>query len=157
MDTDFSKRSKEAILHAHNEAMRFKSLDVAPEHLFLGIIKTDHRTRNILLNLGIDVNELINIISTQIRRQQGNKGKTEIALSKSAEKIIKIVPLEAKILKQSMIEPHHLLLSILREPTNFIHEEFERRGLTDGIRKEIGARVQSGLLKSKRGFLSKWF
>lgn len=63
MDIDFSKRSKEAILHARNEAIRFKSLGIAPEHLFLGIIKTDDETRNILLDLGINVNELISIIS----------------------------------------------------------------------------------------------
>ena len=157
MDIDFSKRSKEAILHARNEAIRFKSLDIAPEHLFLGIIKTDDQTRNLLLDLGVNVNEIISIISTNFLGQQNNKRDKDIALSKSADKIMKLVSLEAQLLKQNLIEPYHLLLSILREPYNLIHQEFERLGLVDGIRKEIGLRVDSGLLKSKKGFLSKWF
>jgi ATP-dependent Clp protease ATP-binding subunit ClpC len=157
MDTDFSKRSKDAILHARSEAIRFKSLDITPEHLFLGIIKTDDQTRNILFDLGINVNELISIISTSLEGHQNNKGNKDIALSKSADKIIKLVSLEAQILKQDLIEPYHLLLSILREPHNLIHQELERLGLVDGIRKEIGFRVDSGLLKSKKGFLRKWF
>ena len=156
MDIDFSKRSKEALLHARNEAIRFKSLDIAPEHLFLGIIKTDDQTRNILVDLGTNVDELINIISTNLRGQN-NKLNKDIVLSKSADKIMKIVSLEANLLRQDLIEPYHLLLSILREPFNSIYQEFERRGLTDRIRKEIGLRVESGLLKSKQTFLSRWF
>jgi ATP-dependent Clp protease ATP-binding subunit ClpC len=157
MDIDFSKRSKDAILHARNEAIRSKSLDIAPEHLFLGIIKTDDQTRNLLLDLGVNVNELISIISANLQRQQNNKRGKDIALSKSAEKIVKLVSLEAQILRQNLIEPYHLLLSILREPYNLIHQELERLGLADGIRKEIGLRVESGLLKSRKGFLSRWF
>lgn len=157
MDIDFSKRSKEAIVHARNEAIRFKSLDITPEHLFLGVIKTDDQTRNILIDIGADVDKLINIISTNLQGQQNNKTDKDIVLSNSADKIMKIVSLETKLLKQDSIEPYHLLLSILREPSNLIYKEFERLGLSDGVRKEIGLRVDSGLLKNKRGFFSKWF
>lgn len=157
MDIDFSRRTKEAILHARKEAIRFKSLDIAPEHLFLGIVKTDEQTRNLLLDLGINASELINTVSTNLQGQQNNKMDKDIALSKTSDKIMKIVSLETQLLKQDLIEPHHLLLSILRDPYNLIHQEFERLGLVDGVRKEIGLRVESGLLKSKKGFLSKWF
>jgi ATP-dependent Clp protease ATP-binding subunit ClpC len=157
VDIDFSKRSKDAILHARNEALRFRSLDIAPEHLFLGIVKTDDQTRNILIDLGTDVNELINIVSMDLQGQQNNNLDKDIALSKSTDKIMKLVSLEANILKQDLIEPYHLLLSILREPSNLIHREFEKRGLTEVFKNEIGLRVESGLLKSKKGFLGKWF
>lgn len=155
---DFSKRSKEVMLHAYNEASRFKSADLAPEHLFLGIVKTDDQTRNLLVNLGIDVNNVITIISKKlIVEQQNDKQNKDIALSEVSDRILKIASLEARLLKHDMIEPYHVLLSILREPFNSIQIEFEKHGLVEGIRKEIGHQVESGRLKSKKGLFSGWF
>ncbi len=154
---DFSKRSKEVMLHAYNEASRFKSADLAPEHLFLGIVKTDDQTRNLLMDLGIDVNNVITIISKKLIEQQNDKRTKEIVLSKVSDKILKLASLEARLLKHDMIEPYHVLLSILREPFNSIQIEFEKHGLVERIRKEIGHQVESGRLKSKKGLLSRWF
>lgn len=156
MDTDFSKRSKEVIVHAHSEAIRFKSEEVTPEHLFLGIVKTDDQTRQLILELGVNLDDLMSKISTSLHGQQCNKEEKDIVLSKSSDKIIKIVSLEAQLLRQDLIEPYHLLLSILKEPVNLIHQEFERHGLIDEVRKEIKIRVESGGLKPKKG-LFKWF
>lgn len=156
MDIDFSKRSREAVLHAYNEASRLKSVEVATEHLFLGIVKTDDQTRNLLLDLGLNVNDLINMISLTLQKQSDTRDK-DLVLSKSADKVMKVACLEAKVLKQDMIEPYHILLSILREPANLIQLELEKHGMVDRIRKEIGHQVESGSLKSRKGLLGRWF
>src|SRR5688572_10140888 len=113
MDFDFSSRSEDAINHALAEAKRINAFDVTPEHLFFGIVKTDDQTRKVLLDLGINVDEVLSVISKLIPGPGENPPHKYINLSKSSEKILKIVPLEAKLLKQKLVEPYHILLSIL--------------------------------------------
>ena len=145
------------MLHAHKEAIRHRSRDVTPEHLFLGIIKTDDKTRKILPELGINVDELLSIVSKALSAQADNQAHKNLELSKSSAKIMKITHFEAKILKERTIEPYHILLSILRDTTNLVYKEFDKRSLIDQIKNEIKHRVESGKLPSRIVLLEKWF
>ena len=155
MDLDFSKRSRDAILHAHKEAIRSKSLEITVEHLFLGIIKTDDPTRKILLNLNVDIDEVVKNLS-QARPEKKKIRQANLSLSKSTEKMVKIAPFEAKLLRQKLTEPYHLLLAILRDPSNDVYLQFEKKGLVEKIKQEIKDGTESGRLRSG-WFFPKWF
>ena len=157
MDFDFSKRSEEAILHAHKEAIRAESAEITPGHLFLGIVKVNDQTRRALLNVGMDIEDMISTLTKNHNERGGHQADKTLRLSKSSEKIMKIAPLEAKLLKQELVEPHHMLLSILRDPSNLVYQEFEKQNLIENTRKEIEHQVSSGFLKAKKGFFTKWF
>jgi ATP-dependent Clp protease ATP-binding subunit ClpC len=156
MEITFSKKCKEAILHSHSEAIRFKSASVAPEHLFMGIVKTDGTTRDILREVGLNVDDFLRFVSQSISTEPTDEAVREIRLTKSAEKIMKTVHFEAQILKEDLIQPYHLLLAILREPENVIHQELERLCFMDKIREEIRLRAKSETLKEV-SFFRRWF
>ena len=122
MDSKFSDKIKNVISYSKEEAIRLGNQSIGAEHLLLGIIR--ERTgvaMEILKDLEVDVDTLKNSIETKVRKD-ATLPITDIEnvnLLKSAERVLKLVHLEAKALKNDVIGTGHLLLALMRDGSNY--------------------------------------
>ena len=119
MDDNFSPRVKDVIAYSKEEALRLGHDFIGTEHLMLGLLRDgDGKAINILNALDIDLNHLrrkVEILSpanpnTNIASNQ----KTNLHLTRQAERALKTTFLEAKLFQSTSINTAHLLLCILR-------------------------------------------
>ena len=123
MDANFSQRIKDVLSYSKEEAVRLGNNQIGTEHLFLGILREGEGLAvDILLTLGTDLVDLKKTIEGSIRNNMAdNISETEnIPLLKQAEKVLKLVYLEAKSLKQTTIDTGHLLLAILKDEDSIV-------------------------------------
>ncbi len=141
MDSKFSQRIKDVLSYSKEEAIRLGNPHIGTEHLFLGILRDGEGIAiDILLNMGADLYSLRKAVEDKI------KPKTKVAipdadnipLLKAAEKVLKIVYLEAKALKNNTIDTGHLLLAILKDENSIVtHVLLERNIDYDLIKEQI--------------------
>jgi len=111
---------KSIITQSRKEALRLGHDYIGTEHLLLGIIQeADSFTVEVLISLELDIEELRETIDDNAAR--GKMGTThlelgELPLNRHAEKALKTMSLEARILKHEQVCPEHLLLAILKYP-----------------------------------------
>lgn len=121
MDSNFSSNVKEIISYSREEALRLGNDYIGTEHLLLGLIREGKNTAvQVLQNLKVDLFDLRRDVERVIT-DSGSHSKVNLnslPLTRQAEKVIKITVLEAKSMKDDMIESEHLLLSILRNKEN---------------------------------------
>ncbi|MCP4520520.1 MAG: ATP-dependent Clp protease ATP-binding subunit [Cytophagales bacterium] len=125
MEARFSKRVKEVISLSREEALRLKHDHIDGEHLFLGIVREgEGHAITILEELGVKLPDVTQEIEKALadRSMSVQENRTNIPLTRNAEKILKITYLEAKIFKSDIIDTEHLLLSILRDESNNVSE-----------------------------------
>jgi ATP-dependent Clp protease ATP-binding subunit ClpC len=123
MDSKFSQRIKDVLSYSKEEAIRLGNPHIGTEHLFLGILRDGEGIAvDILLNMGADLYSLRKAVEERIKPKAYVKlaDTDNIPLLKSAEKVLKIVYLEAKSLKNSTIDTGHLLLAILKDQNSVI-------------------------------------
>jgi len=125
MDSKFSQRIKDILKFSMDEAHRLGNKHIDIEHLFLGLLKHGQGVAiDTLLDLGVD---LMDIKIRIEQRLKSNKNEPDIPvtkenypLKKSTERVLKLVHLEAKDLRDDEIDTGHLLLAIMRDETNLI-------------------------------------
>jgi ATP-dependent Clp protease ATP-binding subunit ClpC len=118
MDAKFSQKIKDVLSYSKEEAIRLGNAYIGPEHFFLGILREgDGVAVEMLTEMGMDFSELKKSVERSIKPEGSIKIKdTEnLPLLKSAERILKMVYLEARALKNETINTGHLLLAILRD------------------------------------------
>lgn len=132
MNKKFSPSVKKIIQKSREEAIRLGNESIGIEHLLLAmLLEEDGVTLKVLNSLEIDVDGLKKRImelgkvsnSSRTKYAMGN-----IPLDQSAEKVLKVTFLEAKVLKNDEILPEHILLSILKNEDSQAYEvlvEFE--------------------------------
>jgi len=123
MDANFSQRIKDVLSYSKEEAVRLGNNQIGTEHLFLGILRDGEGLAiDVLLTLGTDLVDLKKTIEGSIRNNVANNiGETDnIPLLKQAERVLKLVYLEAKSLKQTTIDTGHLLLAILKDEDSIV-------------------------------------
>ena len=121
MDAKFSQKIKDVLSYSKEEAVRLGNAFVSPEHFFLGILREgDGVAVELLTSLCNDLSELKFTIESSIKSDGPIKIKDieNLPLLKSSEKILKMVYLEARALKNETITTGHLLLAILRDETS---------------------------------------
>lgn len=106
--------------YSREEAGRLQTNYLAPEHLMLGILRNGEGLAiQALKDFGIDLIELKDSIDNNILKQQEDAyPNSEIVLSKSTEKILKMSILEARLTKSQETDSEHLLLAILKDHDN---------------------------------------
>lgn len=121
MDSKFSDKIKNVITYSKEEAARLGNQSVGAEHLLLGIIREGTGVAIEVLNaLDVDIDTLKRSIEDKIRTDfviPINELES-INLLKSAERVLKLVHLEAKALKNDVIGTGHLLLALMRDGSN---------------------------------------
>jgi ATP-dependent Clp protease ATP-binding subunit ClpC len=152
MKNQFSAPLKEVISLGREEAIRLKSDVIGTGHLSLALIKQDHQMMILLLKKAdIDLAELQKEIEACILQEEKisniDAGKARVdkktifgwfspsrpnglPLSRKAEKAIRVSLLEAKQIHSTLVEPEHLLLSILNETDDSVVRIFNQHGLT---------------------------
>lgn len=123
MDARFSQRIKDVLSYSKEEAIRLGNAHIGTEHLFLGILRDGEGIAiDILILLGAELYDLRRSIEELIRPDTAIKVKDtdNIPLLKTAEKVLKLVYLEAKSLKDDTIDTGHLLLAILKDENSIV-------------------------------------
>lgn len=121
MDSNFSAKVKEVISYSREEALRLGNDFIGTEHLMLGLIREGENTAiRILQSFDIDLFDLRNELEAVIKDKNhlSSPNVNSLPLTKQAERVIRISVLEAKSLKNPLIESEHLLLSILKSKEN---------------------------------------
>lgn len=117
MDSKFSPRVKDVLSFSKEEAERLGNNAIGTEHLFLGILREGEGVAiDILDLLRIDILDMKHDIESKLRNNSvSHLDQEDIPLQKSAERILKLIYLEAKALKNQTIDTSHLLLAILKD------------------------------------------
>jgi len=123
MDAKFSQRIKDVLTYSKEEALRLGNNHIAPEHLFLGILREGEGVAiDILVLLGADLFDLKKQIEQAVRMNKvsGLEDAEQIPLLKSSERVLKLVYLEARYLKNKTIDTGHLMLAILKDENGIV-------------------------------------
>lgn len=119
MDDNFSSRVKDVITYSKEEALRLGHDFIGTEHLMLGLLRDGNgKAISILSALEIDLDYLrrkIEILSpANPTNSPEPQHKTNLHLTRQAERALKTTFLEAKLFQSDSINTAHLLLCILR-------------------------------------------
>ena len=118
MDDNFSPRVRDVISFSKEEALRLGHDFIGTEHLMLGILRDGNgKAINILNNLAVDLSYLrkkVEVLSPANSNGIQNIEKSNLHLTRQAERALKTTFLEAKLFNSSEISTAHLLLCILR-------------------------------------------
>ncbi len=151
MEGNFSERVQEVIRLSREEALRLGHDYIGTEHLLLGIIRESHGVAiRIILNLGVDVQNLKKTIEETVKTSGGTLTIGNIPLTKQAEKVLKITQIESKIYKSDVIGTEHVLLSLLRDEDNIATQILNQFNITyETARAELN-NILSGKSPSER-------
>ncbi len=120
MDTKFSKKVNQVLANSKDIAIRLGNAYIGTEHIFLAILE-DGRAEilQVFTVFGFNINTLRVSLEHKIR---SNDIITEsqmelLPIMKSAERVLKLVVLEARKLNAKNVDLNHLVLAILRANT----------------------------------------
>ena len=142
MEANFSPRVNDVISFSREEALRLGHDYIGAEHLLLGLIREgEGSAMKAIIGLGVDLTSLRNEIekiakpTSVMSVSLGN-----IPLLKQAEKILKMMYLEAKVMRSEKIGTEHLLLSILKNNDNIAAKVLENNDIAyDMIKQQFEA------------------
>ena len=118
MESRLSERVTHIINFSKEEANRLKNRSIAPEHLLLGILREGEGKAIELLKIqNIDLLELkIHLEDTlKLSSVEGLSALEDVPFSAEAGRIMRISLLEARLLKNNLVDSEHLLLAILKD------------------------------------------
>jgi ATP-dependent Clp protease ATP-binding subunit ClpC len=141
MDARFSQRIKDVLSYSKEEAIRLGNAHISTEHLFLGILRDGEGLAiDILILMGAELYDLRRSIEELIRPESAIKvnDTDNIPLLKSAEKVLKLVYLEAKSLQDDTIDTGHLLLAIMKDENSIATQVLKEHNIDyDSVRLEL--------------------
>jgi ATP-dependent Clp protease ATP-binding subunit ClpC len=142
MESNFSDQVRDVISYSKEEALRLGHEYIGPEHLLLGLIREgEGKAVKVLVNLGVDLQKLRKSVENAIKGTISVVNLNNLPLTRSAEKVLKITYLEAKLDNSTQIATEHLLLSILREDSNVAAQILTKFNVTyDSFRGELEQR-----------------
>ncbi len=150
MDAKFSQEVEDVLTYSKEEAIKLGNTFIGPEHFFLGILREGVNIATDLLSMyGINLSDLRNRLEKELLTDNTDK-KTEekLPLLKSAERVLKLVYLEARYFKSNMIDLGHLLLAILRDKNNKVTKIMDEYNISYEILKtELESRKSSENMK----------
>ncbi|HEY4787599.1 MAG TPA: ATP-dependent Clp protease ATP-binding subunit [Bacteroidales bacterium] len=132
MDAKFSQRIKDVLSYSKEEAVRLGNPFIGPEHLFLGILRDGEGDAiEALVGLGADLYELRISIEQRIKPEKyiPLKDTENLPLVKSAERALKLVHLEARNFKSSLVDTGHLLLAILKDENSIVSQILSEKNI----------------------------
>ncbi len=132
MDAKFSQRVKDVLSYSREEAIRLGNRNISSEHIFLGILRDGEGAAiDILVSMGLDLAAIRKTVEDHLRaRTELSPSEAEnIPLLKTAERVLKLVYLEARSLRSDTIDTGHLLLAILKDETNLITQLLENENI----------------------------
>ena len=117
MEIRISDQLHSIINYSREEAMRTGCYGIAPDHLFLGIIRhRENAAANALMGVGTDINELKQFIDDHIFTNEHIPYSEidNISFSRGAQNVLNFTILEATKIRCREAGPQHLLLALCR-------------------------------------------
>lgn len=152
MDAKFSQRIKDVLSYSKEEAIRLGNTHIGTEHLFLGILRDGEGLAiDVLVSLGADLHDLKRTIEGGIMDDNpvSMSESDNIPLMKPAERVLKLVYLEAKSMKQSTIDTGHLMLAILKDENSLVTRKLEELNINYDI---VKAELMDKVTRAKADF-----
>ncbi len=152
MDAKFSQRIKDVLSYSKEEAIRLGNTHIGTEHLFLGILRDGEGLAiDVLVSLGADLHDLKRTIEGGIIDDNpvSMSESDNIPLMKPAERVLKLVYLEAKSMKQSTIDTGHLMLAILKDENSLVTRKLEELNINYDI---VKAELMDKVTRAKADF-----
>ncbi|MEX0987355.1 MAG: ATP-dependent Clp protease ATP-binding subunit [Bacteroidales bacterium] len=144
MDAQFSQRVKDVLVYSKEEAVRLGNSHIAVEHLFLGLLRDgEGKAIETLIILGGELYDLRVAVEKSVRNDTPAPlaDPESLPLLKSAERILKLVYLEARAMKEKTVHTTHLLLAILKDENNYASRYLRENGITYSLIKQELERV----------------
>ena len=130
MTINYSESLHNVLLYSAQEAERLGNNFIGPEHLLLGLLRNGNgKAIEILNQTHINLLKVKQIIESQIRTDMEPTG-VELPVLKSAERIKKIMELEARSLMNDTADTEHLLLAILKEKNNLASDTLKDENMS---------------------------
>ena len=117
MEISISDELNSIINYSREEAMRTGSYGIAPDHLFLGILRhRENSAVDALIGVGTDVEELKQFIDSRIFTNEHipYSDIDKVSFSRGTQNVLSFTILEATKLRSRQASPQHLLLALMR-------------------------------------------
>ena len=122
MEINISEELNSIINYSLEEAVRTGSYIIAPDHLFLGIIRHKENTAmDALRGTGVDIPEMKQFIDSKIfTNQQTTYSETEnVSFSRGAQNVLSFTLMEAMQVHCAQASSQHLLLALCRAGNSY--------------------------------------
>jgi len=140
----FTKRARQALSMAQEEARRMNHGYIGTEHLLLGLIREEEGiAARVLTDLGLSTNQMRRAVERMVGR--GERLVPGLQLSEQTKRMIELAIDEARRLGHHYIGTEHLLLALLRTQDSMavaileslnVNREIVRRRVYDLMRQE---------------------
>ena len=117
MEISISDELNSIINYSREEAMRTGSYGIAPDHLFLGMLRhKENSATDALIGTGADAEELKQFIDSRVFTNEHipYSDIDKISFSRGAQNVLSFTILEATKLKSRQASSQHLLLALMR-------------------------------------------
>ena len=117
MEISISDELNSIINYSREEAMRTGSYGIAPDHLFLGILRhRENSATDALIGTGADVEELKQFIDSRIFTNEHipYSDIDKVTFSRGTQNVLSFTILEATKLRSRQASSQHLLLALMR-------------------------------------------
>jgi ATP-dependent Clp protease ATP-binding subunit ClpC len=121
MTSQFSPKVSEILAFSREEAARLASRSVGPEHLLLGILRSnDGPVVDLFQRLNLNLQSVKTELEQRVREDELGMPihTTDLVLNEKASNILKLAVLEARIQRSNKVDEQHLLLAILHDIAN---------------------------------------
>ena len=121
MTSQFSPKVSEILAFSREEAARLASRSVGPEHLLLGILRSnDGPVIDLFHRLNLNLQSVKTELEQRVREDEIGEPihTTDLVLNEKASNILKLAVLEARIQRTTKVDGQHLLLAILHDTVN---------------------------------------
>ncbi len=152
MNFKYSEKATEIIRqYSREEAIRLGNEYIAPEHLFLAILRDgDNPAVNMMASLTLNLTEIKEKIEDRIKNERIIKpGIDTFPLKEATVRILRLAELSSKEMKSEEIDAVHILLGILRQRENFAAEMLETKNFTYDIAKDLLADEQLNEIRNE--------
>ena len=121
MTSQFSPKVSEILAFSREEAARLASRSVGPEHLLLGMLRSnDGPVVDLFHRLNLNLQSVKTELEQRVREDEIGIPihTTDLVLNEKASNILKLAVLEARIQRTTKVDEQHLLLAILHDAVN---------------------------------------
>ena len=121
MTSQFSPKVSEILAFSREEAARLASRSVGPEHLLLGMLRSnDGPVVDLFHRLNLNLQSVKTELEMRVREDEIGRPihTTDLVLNEKASNILKLAVLEARIQRTTKVDEQHLLLAILHDIAN---------------------------------------
>ena len=134
----FNERAQKVLLLAQESARSYSHGYVGTEHILLGILKEDGISKDILSDVGVELEDVESLIEEYEGKGDINLYSNEIPLTPRTKRLLEISLLESRNLNHNFITPEHILLALIKESEGIAFTILNNLGVDfNRLRKEL--------------------